>query len=188
MNASEKFLQNWIPWYRNTHWHHAYSTLNGIKSVEYIPEELFFVFIEPVLNNKSLKNAYADKNSYSLIFGMENLPETVFKLVNGVFYTEEANRVESIQALEIIAKYNENLVLKPAIFSGGGKNVVIGPGKETARLLNENPVFKSDSYIIQRLAKQHPLMKQFHPDSLNTLRIMTARVKNDIVVLSSYFN
>lgn len=184
---SKKFLQKNFNGYKNTNWHYLYYKLNGIKSTEYIPEELFFAFIEPAFNNNLFLKAYTDKNASDFFINKKNLPETVFKIVNGDFYTNDYNLVVFSDVINTILSFKEKLVLKPAIYSGGGKNVVVGTSKEIAQLLTENSIYRHNSFILQKYVEQHQEMKQFHPSSLNTLRIMTARKDNDIIVLSSYF-
>lgn len=187
LKESGEFLRRNFHGYSNTDWHYAWSAINGIKKTEYIPEELFFGYMEPVLNNFSLKDAYTDKTGYAHFISEEYLPETVFKLVDGNFFTGKNEWMEMAEAIEILASANGMLVLKPAIQSGGGKNVIIEDGRAMALRLKNNETYLRNSYVIQKKAKQHPLMEQFHPSSLNTLRIMTARVNNKVVVLSAYF-
>jgi hypothetical protein len=182
LKECRKFLKKNFKGYRNTRWHHFYSTLNGIKKVDYIPEELFFAAIEPTLNNKKVSSAYTDKNAYSLFIDKKYLPKTIFKLIKGRYYTEESDWVENKEALKTIAEINEQLILKPAIKSGGGKDIVIEKGPKIAELLKKDPVFKSQSYVLQYFAKQHPDVAIFHPPSLNTFRIMTARVNNEFIL------
>ena len=184
---SQHFLQSIHRGYKNTNWHFAYSTLNGIKDERYIPEELFFPFIEPALNFKPLKNAYTDKNSSELFIDKNHLPQTIFKIINGRFYRPNNERVDKNEAIKELEKSDEKLVFKPAIYSGGGKNVVVTHSGELVKMLNKNNRLRKDGYVIQKFAQQHPVFERFNSSSFNTLRIMTARVKNEIVVISVYF-
>ena len=184
---SKKFLQKNFNGYKNTNWHYLYYKLNGIKKTEYIPEELFFTFIEPTLNNKFLLKAYTDKNASDIFFNKQNLPKTVFKIISGKYYTDEFDFVDFTDAINTISSYTKKLVLKPAILSGGGKNVIVGKPKEIVQLLTESDFYRQNSFILQEYVEQHPFIKQFHSSSLNTLRIMTARKDNDIIILSAYF-
>ena len=187
LNESLEFLQKIHRGYKNTNWHYAYSTLNGNKDVRYIPEELFFPFIEPALNYKLLKNAYTDKTATLHFFDSKYLPETVFNIINGKFFRPDNNWVENEKAVAEITEINETLILKPAIFSGGGKNITVGTAAEIIQELHNKTSFKKDNLVIQKFAHQHPVLEKFNSSSLNTLRIMTARVKNEIRVISVYF-
>jgi len=184
---SRKFIQKYFPGYRNTSWHYVCSTLNGIKSIEYIPEDLFYTHILPALNNKMLKSAYTDKTAYHLFFDKKFMPKTIFKILYGRFYTEDYELVDNDDAINTISKIEEKIVLKPAILSGGGKNVVIKNAIEIAIILRSSSGYQQDGFIIQEYINQHETLKQFHPNSLNTLRIMTGRKNNEIIVLCSYF-
>ncbi|HKI88032.1 MAG TPA: sugar-transfer associated ATP-grasp domain-containing protein, partial [Draconibacterium sp.] len=185
-NKSKKFLQDNFNGYSNTRWHYVFSKLNGIKSIEYIPEELYFTFIEPALNNFSLVNAFSDKNASNLFIPEKNLPKTVFKIINGDYFAANNDWVSVSKAQKIISEKTEKLVLKPAIESGGGRNIVIDNPTNILKILKEDPQYRKKSFILQEFAEQHPLLNQFHPNSLNTLRIMTARINDDIIVLSEY--
>jgi len=48
----------------NPKWHTFYAFLNNKYSSKYIPEDIFFNYIIPSLNNNDLDSAYTDKNSY----------------------------------------------------------------------------------------------------------------------------
>ena len=187
LQESRKFIQKYFPGYKDASWHYVCSTLNGIKSTEYIPEDIFFSDILPALNNKMLKSAYTDKTAYHLFFDKKFMPKTIFKILNGKFYTEDYELVEDDDAINTISKIDDKIVLKPAILSGGGENVVIKKAKEIAEIMRNNSEYKRDSFIIQEYIHQHEILKQFHPNSLNTLRIMTGRKNNEIIVLCSYF-
>lgn len=186
LKESKTFLQNNFNGYSNIKWHHLYSSINHIKKVEYIPEELFFVFIEPALNNKLLKAAYTDKTAYDHFFDKSFLPETICKIIKGTFLDENYEIVNTTEAFEKIRKINGKVVLKPAILGGGGKNVIIDSPKNIISHLSENSDYKNNSFILQQYLEQHKILEQFHPESLNTLRILTARVNNTIVILSMY--
>ena len=47
----------------NTLWFRAWISVNGIEDYRYIPEEIFYTFIEPKSNRKDLFIAYVDKNN-----------------------------------------------------------------------------------------------------------------------------
>ena len=167
-------------------WHHIYYCLTGKKRLDFISEELYFVFIEPTLNNDTLRKAYSDKNAYQLFFDKKYLPKTLFRIINNSFYNDENVLIEKEKAFHELSLIKENIVLKPAIESGGGKNIIIAQGSTIAKYIEKNPMYAKESFLIQELVEQHEDLKKFNPNSLNTLRIMTARVNNEVKVLSAY--
>ena len=185
LNKSKQFLKNNFFGYNNTNWHHYFSTITKIKKVEFIPDDLFFNQIEPTLNNNSFSEAICDKLSYDNTFQKKDIPTTVFKILNGNFYNDENTHVERKSAFNQLNLLTESLILKPARISGGGSNIIVDTAQNISSLLNSKAYLKG-SYILQKLVIQQKLMAQFHPASLNTCRIMTARVDSNIVVLSAY--
>lgn len=186
LKNSKQFINKYFPRYNNTNWHHFYSTLSNTKKVEFIPNDLFFTQIEPTLNKTDFSKSLNDKLSYDLFFQKENLPTTWFKIINGMFYNLENRFTEKSFVLKQLTNYSGDLVLKPAEQSGGGKNVVIEKAPKIAELLKNNREYLKGSYIIQERINQHQQIAKFHPASVNTCRIMTARVNSEIVVLTSY--
>ena len=171
----------------NTNWHYTFSTFNGQKELGYIPEYLFFAFIEPTLNDQKLYKAYTDKNALHFYVDKKHLPKTYFHIVNGDYFDENFEMASIEKVVTTLKNLNKTVVLKPAIDTGGGKNVLIKGSQEISTILQNNPKYNSNSYIIQERIKQHPILDQFHPASVNTIRIMTGRVEDKIEVLSSFF-
>jgi len=185
LDTCKRFLRKNFNGYKNTNWHHFYSTLSKIKKVEFIPEDLFYNRIEPTLSQNEFAPAIADKISLDTFFRKNDMPETIFKIINGRFYDANNHFFETEEALNKITKRKGRIILKPAADSGGGKNIIAGSPEKTGILFKSNRFLK-DSFIIQEFVEQHKITAQFHPNSLNTLRIITARVDSDIVILSSF--
>ena len=187
LQKSKQFLIDNFEGYKNTNWHQYYSSINGIKKAEYIPDSLFYASIIPTINKLDLFPAYADKTSYDLFFDAKDMPETLFKIYRGRYFNNDNNFWQKEQAIKQLASMKEVLVLKPAIQSGGGKDVVLDDAENIAKKLEDDHNYTEGSFIIQKKINQHPEMAKFHPESVNTCRIMTARVESDIVVLGAYF-
>ena len=185
LTSAQHFLKQNLLNFKNTDWHHYYSCLNGIQSPEYIPDGLFFPKIEPVLNPYPFSFAYSDKVAYDVFIPANNSPKTIFKILWDSYYDDENNLIEKEQALSYLKKIKNELVLKPTINSGGGLNIVIDSGTNIADLLLSKK-FSSESYILQEKIKQHPEMAKFHPSSLNTCKIMTARIQSEIVIIGAF--
>ncbi len=186
LKACKDYYQKKLNINLNTDWHYTFSTFNGQKELGYIPEYLFFAFIEPTLNDQKLYKAYTDKNALHFHVDKKHLPKTYFHIVNGNYFNENFEMASIEKVVTALKDLNKTVVLKPAIDTGGGKNILIKESQEIATVLQNNLKYNTDSYIIQERIKQHPILEQFHPASVNTIRIMTARVKDKIEVLSSF--
>jgi len=182
------FLEKYFPGYKNTNWHYFYSTLNGIKDPRYIPEEIYFGYLDPLLNNYDYYLSYMDKFSFDLLIDNEYIPKTVMRITNNRFYDGTFSFMNFETAMNYLGNYKTELVIKPAINSGSGKNITIDEAKNIVKLLREKQKYKSGSFVVQEAIRQHPLLAKFHPRSVNSLRIMTANLGEKTVVLSSYIN
>lgn len=168
-------------------WHRFYFSCNGQFSVEYIPEDLFYVEIEPNLNRPIFVDVLADKNLLDTLFPKVAQPQTIFKNINGFYYHK--NELVSEEFVQKLCETDFEMVIKPTIDTGGGKNVVVfkclngitnWKGYSLMGLFND---FKKD-YIVQRLVRQHPKMKMLNGTSLNTFRIMSYLTENRVDILS----
>ncbi|MFD3155947.1 sugar-transfer associated ATP-grasp domain-containing protein [Haloimpatiens sp. FM7330] len=171
----------------NNDWHKWYSSRNGIKDVRYIPENIFYCYIEPYYNRSDFCKAYEDKGLTNLWFPNIKRPRTIAKNMSGVCYDDELN---PIFEEEIIKKCisREKIIIKPTIESGGGRNVCFIDSKDSCNIkqeiINAITEFKQD-YIIQEVLEQHEDLKRINPESVNTLRIMSFFFKGKVHILSS---
>lgn len=137
-----KHLQLWKGLSRkvNTDWLKIYAAVSGREDYRYVPEDIYYIEIEPRLNNKLFSKAWTDKNSYELFLGERvKRPEVVLRCINGVLYTPDfvpAGRPEEFAGFAPAFR-GEKLVIKPTMDSGGGKSVRLvrlkdqGPGADT---------------------------------------------------------
>ena len=181
----------------NTTWLKVYGTISGIRSVYYVPENVYYSEIEPRLNNRAFSKAYTDKNFYNAYLDQEILPEVVLHSVNGVYYDSAYSTRGKNFNIEIWSRIFENgkYVIKPTVDTGGGAGVRIfkisndrfelNPKiTEVSSFIDLIRYYKRD-FVIQKYIEQHHFFSQFNPDSLNTIRILTYRslLNENIVIL-----
>lgn len=107
----------------NVLWHQYYSDGNNNFSKGYIPENFFYMYLEPKLNRGLYFPALEDKNLLERLFPKVKQPETILKNINGFYYGANG-LIDWGQILEL-CNTGENLVLKPTLETGGGKNVIL---------------------------------------------------------------
>lgn len=170
-----------------TRWHRFYFACNGEFSPYYIPETLFYTEIEPQLNNKTYKKVLSDKNLLEYLFNEIKQPRTILKNIGGIFQAD--NKIISLKQAIKLCRAADEIVIKPSLDSGGGKNVRV---YSIEKLLdsNESPLLEVFSlyekdFIIQERVKQHKLMAELNPSSLNTFRVMSLINKHGVTLLSS---
>ncbi len=174
--------------YKDVIWHICYAASNGILDGRYIPEDIYYTIVERELNNYDLAFSYMDKNIYKRLQGDIEMPGTVLRIINGRLYDGNYNALSLNEVKRKIAPY-EVLIFKPAIESGGGMNIRIDTSanilEHIKTVLNDDRKATLKNYIIQEVIKQSEQTAFIHPNSVNTLRIMTFRKNEKIVHLSS---
>lgn len=171
----------------NKHWHKWYSSRNGIIDVKYIPEDLFYSRILPLLNKIELKKAYCDKGLLRSIFPEVKQAKNIVNNFSGTFYDEEMNIISIEDALKKCS-FSNKLFIKPSIDSGGGRGIEIietdNKDGTRAKVLASIKNYKKD-FVIQEEIKQHKLLDEINTTSINTIRPISYFDGKNVHILSS---
>lgn len=173
---------------------YSYRHSSGVNSEKFIPEYLFYRYIEPKCSKLELARAYADKNLYDKRFGnIVKTPKTIIRNMNGIFYDENYNEISYDSAYDMISSIEKKYLIKPSLYSGSGRNISSIEKREGKLFLGNKAstcreIFSmyNKDYCIQEIIKQNNNISKFNSDTVNTIKIFTARVKNEIVFLNSY--
>lgn len=169
-----------------TYWHQYLYSRNGVYSEKYIPASIYNSEIIYRLNKFQFRHAYVDKGFYDALFPDINRPKTIVKNVNGYYY-DGHNPLTEDEAIEICSNLSE-AIIKPTLEGTWGQGVeLIKTENGMIPKLNcsVHDLFKKykRSFIIQERFEQHADIAKLNPTSLNTLRVMSYRRGNEVVVL-----
>lgn len=169
-----------------TYWHQYLYSRNGVYSEKYIPASIYNSEIIYRLNKYQFRHAYVDKGFYDTLFPDINRPKTIIKNVNGYYY-DDHNSLTEAEAIEICSNLDE-AIIKPTLEGTWGQGVkLIKTENGMIPKLNcsVQDLFKKykRSFIIQERFEQHADIARLNPTSLNTLRVMSYRRGNEVVVL-----
>lgn len=167
-------------------YHRYYIDKTGIFDVKFIPDDIFAGYIDPYLNNREIEPGIADKNYFDMFLKGFKMPKTYVRLINGIYEDENYNMISRKQVLEKLANV-KRFVVKPSTASYGGKNVKFFENalfEEIENFLDTNNI---RNLIFQEVVEQHESTALIHPKSLNTIRIMTLMLANDIKILPCAF-
>lgn len=162
-----------------------FSRINGIHSDRYLSMDVYYFFVVPALNRYDFINAYLDKNIYSDLFPSVRQPVTVVKNMHGHFY-REGNEVTRDEAIDIVAHYGGEIMIKPTVetCNGDGVDQITAFDKDSLNKLFDRYAF---NFIVQEKARQHPDLQRVNPTSLNSMRLYTyRRLDGTIVFLYPY--
>lgn len=168
--------------YASLDWHKAYCIANDLESPNYVPEDFYYAEVEPHLNNFDYAKPYMDKSYFGFLLQEGDYIGNEYFYIEGQFYSGDGSAV-TLNNVETWAVKQNEIVFKPAVDTGGGRGIHIG---KSADIL---PIIKSseERFLIQTVQTQHEGMAVFHPDSLNTIRLMTLRKEGEIVPLSAVY-
>lgn len=162
-------------------WHKIYESINGQHCVEYIPEILYTTQIEYLLNDYNYSKVFEDK---SLIETISRgacccVPETLIVCSKGIYFDNKRNVVSFSGACRLIENYKNDIVIKPTINTGSGKNIhfVNGGDLEKVKLLLKG---MGNDFIVQAAIIPDPVFASLNPASINTLRVTTYILNNNI--------
>lgn len=168
-----------------TDWHRYFSARTGEFSVKYVPNAIYALDIRPRLNYYPFLIALSDKNLQDIILPSEHQPETFLKNINGYFYAgnEPVTKSDALDRCENAGEF----IIKPSLLSKGRgismhsvrNGMLDGTGKTLESLFEEY----GKNYLLQRPVKQHPDMSALNPTSVNTIRILTYRSEDEVLVV-----
>jgi len=168
------------------YWHQLYTNKTGVFDADYISDELQFYFIENKLINYDYIRGFTDKNYLQLLFPDINQPSTVIRCIQGLFYDASYTPVTLQEAIQLIQNHlHDGIVIKPSINSWAGRNISFHKGSlsssEIAQILSDS----GKNYIVQGIIRQHAALAAIHPESVNTIRMITMLLDGEVTVLSA---
>lgn len=169
-----------------TYWHQYLYSRNGVYSVKYIPSSVYVSSIIFRLNNYQFSLAYVDKGFYDTLFPDVNRPQTFIKNVNG-FYYDDKKPITKEEAISRCSNLKE-AIIKPTVFGSWGEGVKLfhtdnGFVPELNMSVNDLVTKYKKSFIIQSKLEQHPDLAKLNPSSVNTIRVMSYRRENEVIIL-----
>jgi hypothetical protein len=107
-------------------WYKVHSRISGVDNENYVPEDLHYGIIEPILNDYSFATAYADKNFYNKYYSDTSIfPETLLRNIHGLFYSSDYEHIQDIENINKIMDFEPKIIIKPSIDAWGGKMVQV---------------------------------------------------------------
>lgn len=167
----------------NDAWLRFYSNISRIEDYRYLPEDIFLLKVERILNDWNRAGGEAeDKNQYSLYIDPRFQPKFVVRFLRGLFFDNDYNYLSDSCVDKILSEDQGPLIGKIAVGSGGGHGIKYLTFKDGAYFDKGGVKIDSrwirlnfESYAIQEKVEQCDFSAQFNPSSANTCRIITFR-------------
>ncbi len=147
----------------------------------WIPFDYFYYVLEPKLNPPGYANIGDIRTLDYSRFG-DFAIKPLFQYISDNFYNAEFEPVGETALLKSLAEYDNTIVVKQE-FGWGGKEVRVMHSSE----FRPAQLHRGTNYVIQPFVKQHKILHELYPHSVNTIRVYTFRKKDgSIEVLLTY--
>lgn len=179
----------YYPYKVSTIAHRAVLGITGEFRPESIPQEMYFAYIDPYLNNRKKAVVLENKCLFPRLYPGIRQPEAVAYRIEGFWLTPELAPMKQEEAYAA-AKRCGTVFVKKAEDSYGGRGVVrvqAGPdGEGFGSLLEDALGEMRGDVLIQKPIRQHEGLARLNPSSVNTYRIITLLNKDGVQLLSAF--
>ncbi len=158
----------------NTAWYKYFTLVRQEENPAYLPEDIWHICLEPVLNQRSYAKAFNDKNLFDLLDYKNLYPKAYVHVIQGICYNPDYKQISFEHAFESIP-ISTPFVAKKAIDSGGGKGVGFYESKSSIQGFHPLIEKHGQNFIIQEKVRQYDWFSKFNPTSVNTIRVVTYR-------------
>lgn len=159
--------------------------INKAQLKYYIPETIYYPIVDMFFSNAYHASIFDNKNLYDLYFHDVAQPQTICRYVNGIFLNKQYQIISYDDVISLCK--NKNIILKPATGSQGGRGIYFLTEKENSNFINDfsNYISQNKNVLVSEVFHQNEVLNAIHPTSVNTIRIMTLLLDNEINILSS---
>lgn len=141
------------------------------------------MYVDSFFANRKACIALDDKNLYDLLFHDVSQPRTIARRIGGVYLTSDYTKI-CFDEFVRLCTVEKKVVLKKSIDSNGGKGILFFDVKTDPVEKLKDWIWNNDNIVVQEAIKQHSELDRLHPQSINTIRIITF-VFGEVHVLSS---
>lgn len=165
--------------------HRFYTLATGKFDARYMPDSLYYAYIEPFYNDWEKAVHIDHKGYYRLMFPRANQPELLAYRMNGYWYDKEGNLISVMEAIRFCRSVRTCFV-KQATESEGGHGVTFIDHtiEDDSKLIQ---VFDNTHFdlVVQADLIQCKTLSAINESSVNTIRLYTLLKRDGTVKLYS---
>jgi hypothetical protein len=176
----------------NPRWHIACANAIGVEDVRYVPLEVWWDTVLPYFNDMEMFTAYRDKNLYDTLLRGHDAPATVIRRIHGGYFGADNRMIAPTSVLDLLQADGRDKIIKPSRTDNGKgiRRITVRAGEMkidgSPAGLTEIERLYGANFIVQEVIAQHPLLAEVHPDSVNTLRLLTFRWQGSVRMLLAF--
>ncbi len=178
----------YYPYKVSTFTHREMLNATGEFHAEYLPEEMFFAFIDPYLNSHKQAVGLENKCLFDKLFPGIRQPKTVALRMNGIWLSPDWEPITRSALTAELNRHSE-VFAKEAYNSCGGHGVFRIrpeiPGETVGEVFARKLPQMNGDLIIQLPVRQHEALAKLNPSSVNCFRVITLLTQEGVKVLSS---
>ena len=175
-------------WFRlNPSFHEFYYEKTGIFDPRFIPNDIYFSYIDTYYNNGKYAAVLDNKCYYARMFGnLCRQPRVFAYRMNRIWFDEQMSPLSDEELIRRVSGAKE-LVVKKANDSCGGHGVhfVTGEGEEICAAFQKAVSQMPNDIVVQYPVRQHPALNKVHADSVNTIRVFSLYRKGQVKIYST---
>lgn len=166
--------------------HEYFYSRTGHFTKDYVPTNLYHCELVPKANDHTASKVLCDKNLCDLLLPDAPMPRTRLKNCNGYYYDENGQPLTAEQAVALCRDL-DSMIIKPSLRSKGTgvRKLTVCEGVTNIDGMTVEELFRKyrKDFLIQECVRQHPAMAALNPTSLNTLRILTYRSGDEVLIV-----
>ena len=160
-----------------------FSAISGRFDPTYIGFGLQYYYLNRYWNHITV-TLVRNKNFLDLIFPQVKLPRTIVRNMWARYYTPDRKLITRSEAVKLVLKELskpkvDSLIVKPDD-GGEGKGIIFLNKGMTENEITAAFNQMQEQFVCQEVIKNHASYAAPHPESLNTLRIVTLFNKNEV--------
>ena len=156
-------------------YHRVYKGLSGKFYPEYMPDDLYYCYVEDYFSDKEASRYIDNKCYYPRIFVGMKQPETIVLRMGGVWLDADYNILSPHDVLMALSHNKGDLIMKIAENSERSCGVFLMKKDEVVATFKEKikKIPHNQDIIVQRVIKQHKDYAVLNPSSVNAYRVIS---------------
>ena len=179
-----------IPYY----WHREYSAFTKKFDYKYMPEFIALPMVEKMFNDYRVSKTFSDKSLLPVIVGNLDYVYTPKIIASQTTKFNMKYENDLIGFCSLVKKLNNigRCFIKPAKDTNSGSgcrilDITNGIDRLTGDSINSIIENYEENFIIEEMITNSLALKLLHPESLNTFRVITYMLNNNIYLSSAFF-
>ena len=189
-DQAKQIKDYYYPYKVSTLTHRQAYGLNGIFDPTLVPDEMYFAYINSYFNDVDKTKVLENKCLFSRIFKDIPQPETVCLRINNILLDPDFQLLDTDRLSGLLNKH-EKLFFKIAEESRGGHGVYLLEKKQEnddmLELFNKTIKNINADIIVQKPIIQHKQIAALHPQSVNTMRLITLLEQDGVSLCNCFF-